>query len=61
MAFTLIIATDNAAFGEAGSGENVEEIARILGVVAEQITNESATERGVFDVNGNRVGSWRLE
>ena len=59
--FTLTIETDNAAFGEPGSTEQADEIGRILRAVAGQVEDESPAERGVYDANGNRVGTWRLE
>lgn len=56
--FTVTIDTDNAAF-EDGAGI---EVARILRDIAEQVEDarpENSTI-SVFDVNGNRVGGWKL-
>jgi hypothetical protein len=51
--FSIRIDTDNAAF----SANPAEEIARILGVIAEQV--ENGYQQGLaFDYNGNRVGQW---
>ena len=56
--FTLEIATDNDAFYEhAGT-----EIARILRDVADQVEDRTTAAEGLLrDVNGARVGTWRLD
>lgn len=56
MKFTLEINSDNAAFADDPAGE----IARILRAVAQTV--ERGREEGpAVDVNGNRVGVWRIE
>ena len=64
--FTLNIKTDNAAFQgyeEDAPGELRAcqmEVARILRAVADQI--EELSWRGtLFDINGNSVGTYKLE
>lgn len=59
--------TDNAAFC-ADTNEEADndasqraECARILGKLAEELENGSTVKGSVYDVNGNRVGDWRLE
>lgn len=54
--FELRFDTDGDAFQEGGT----VEITRILRAVAAQLEDESARSRGVYDANGNSVGSWRL-
>jgi hypothetical protein len=54
--FTLFIETKNAAFSDGASGA---EIARILKEITSQV--EEGQESGtVKDINGNRVGSFKL-
>lgn len=55
--FQLSLSTDNAAF----QGDDMRaEIARILRELAETIDNGSTYKGGLYDANGNRVGSWNL-
>jgi hypothetical protein len=58
--FELKIATDNAAFGEDES-EAARECARILRELADRLDSDlwNRTET-VRDINGNRVGSFKL-
>ncbi len=55
--FTLFIVTDNAAFEDAGAGE---EVSRLLEEAAEQLRN-GAQAGPLFDCNGNRVGAYAME
>jgi len=59
MRFTLTINLDNAAF----HGEP-DELARLVHQVAETAAAFDVTRLagpfGVYDVNGNRVGSWEF-
>ncbi len=55
--FTLTIVTDNAAFEDAGAGE---EVGRLLEEAADQLRN-GAQGGPLFDYNGNRVGAYALE
>jgi hypothetical protein len=54
--FTLAINTDNAAFAD---GETLEEVARILFDLASDICEDNATSGTLYDSNGNAVGTWR--
>jgi hypothetical protein len=55
MAFSLIFDTDNDAF----TGDPTPEVVRILREAATRI--ESGWSEGtVYDLNGNRVGGYRL-
>lgn len=55
MAFTLTMATENAAFEDMPE----YEVARILRKVADQIEDGDTTGR-VRDINGNTVGAYDL-
>lgn len=54
MRFTLSIDMDNAAF------ENAFELNRILLDVAEKATQGPCHAQSVRDINGNRVGQWKV-
>jgi hypothetical protein len=55
--FTLKIKTDSDAFAD----DYFRELARILQNVTDTIeAGAFADSRPVFDINGNRVGEWRL-
>ena len=54
--FTLMIETENAAF----SDNVAEEVAMILGQVRQHLRRGDIEGR-CRDVNGNTVGSWKLE
>lgn len=54
--FQLQFETGNAAFD---GKERVPEVVRCLQMVASKLTG-GATEGPVYDVNGNRIGSWRM-
>jgi hypothetical protein len=62
--FSLSFDTDNAAFGLNDDNEPTaacaREIARILAAVAKRIAHGD-TEGRIMDVNGNTIGSFRLE
>lgn len=57
MRFILEIQCDNAAFGPEKGGPE-EEVTRILNKVAARLYDGDGR---AYDVNGNRVGSWRFE
>jgi hypothetical protein len=64
MSFKLEINTGNAAFDDDAMGP---EIARILSGVAERLAAGDldgiyawSSDSPLYDINGNRVGSWRL-
>lgn len=57
--FTLTIETNNAAF-EDGRGYEIARILRDLADSVEEVGAEIYSARGVYDYNGNRVGSWEL-
>jgi hypothetical protein len=63
MAFTMRVETGNAAFqDDTPDGERFfpgPELARILRDIAERV-NDGQTHRAVYDINGNRVGSWEI-
>lgn len=61
MKFSLQIETGNEAFGEHWADRDYE-LGRILGELSEQLRGpQSERLEGVLrDVNGNRVGSWKL-
>ena len=50
--FVMDIRTDNAAFAD----DAAPEVARIASRL-----ESGSTGAPVYDINGNRVGSWRLE
>jgi hypothetical protein len=54
--FRLQITTDNDAF----SGDPGPELARILRRVAKDVDEQGDTQGVCMDMNGNRVGSFRL-
>ena len=54
--FNLKIKTDNAAFDD---GEKTNEVCRILEAVIESL-KVGYQDGGCRDVNGNKVGDWRL-
>jgi hypothetical protein len=57
--FTLKIETDNAAFAFDNAAE---EVARILRQAAERIATHTRSSEGpLFDMNGNRVGSYSFD
>lgn len=64
---TLKFSTDNAAFGDADDGEDQHdtdtrsESARLLRELADTLESGSTTHGGIYDVNGNKIGTWRLE
>ena len=62
--FSLDIKTDNAAFGEDEGGHTAAsvaaEVARILRELAQDIEN-GGDGGAVMDLNGNKVGRYRLE
>lgn len=53
--FKLQFRTDNAAFQDDGGA--MYEIERILRQVSGAVSH-AATKGVIFDVNGNRIGSW---
>lgn len=55
--FTMDFQCDNAAFG---GGYTKEEVARILEHTALRLRLND-DEGKVFDINGNKVGSWSLD
>ncbi len=61
-AFTIDISTGSSAFdADEGGGEGGrDEIARILLDLANRLQNGSEGGGGLYDINGNRVGSWNL-
>jgi hypothetical protein len=63
MKFKLYVEMDNAAFGE-DSGDRGVELARVLRTAAERIERcgvSQGDEGNLRDVNGNRVGGWRVQ
>ena len=54
--FTLKIKTDNDAFGD----DPREELARIIRGVAHWLEHNSPNTAGLYDINGNRVGVFKL-
>jgi hypothetical protein len=56
MSFKLTIETENAAFDD----EPEAEVARILRAVAERLEIAGLTDGACYDVNGNRVGDFKL-
>ncbi len=58
MSFSLRIKTDNDAFQD-GDGGKIE-IARILRDIIEDLEAGREGEAVVRDINGNRVGEWKL-
>lgn len=55
--FTLQISTDGSAF----EGFSGHEVARLLRGVAKRVESGEEVDGSVFDLNGNRCGSWCLE
>lgn len=60
MGLRVIIDTENAAFDD---GAVCTECARILEEIAEKVRDWDGDDRWklIHDVNGNRVGQWRLD
>jgi hypothetical protein len=55
---TIIIDTDNAAFSDGGKAA---EVARILARIVQELRDADHFQfRGLYDINGNRVGSVQL-
>lgn len=55
--FTLQINTGGSAF----EGFSGHEVARLLRMVAKRVESGEEVDGSVFDLNGNRCGSWCLE
>lgn len=55
--FTLQISTDGSAF----EGFSGNEVARILRALAKKVESGEEVDGSIFDLNGNRCGSWCLE
>lgn len=51
--------TENAAFDEECGGSLEYETIRILGEICEKI-EIGYTEGSIIDINGNKVGYWKL-
>ena len=51
--------TENAAFSEECGGSLEYETIRILGEICENI-EIGCTEGSIVDINGNKVGYWKL-
>ena len=51
--------TENAAFNEECGGSLEYETIRILGEICENI-EIGCTEGSIIDINGNKVGYWKL-
>jgi hypothetical protein len=65
MKFKLEIDCGNAAFMHPDDGGESDayregEVARILRAVAERVEMAGLTEGACYDINGNRVGDFRL-
>jgi len=63
--FKMEFNTGNAAFcnehtGEPDEASKAHEVERILNEVSRRITHQGYTEGSCFDVNGNKVGEWKL-
>jgi hypothetical protein len=59
MSFKLEIETDNAAF-QPLDYDGRHEIARILRDVIRDLQSTERDEHWLCDLNGNKVGSWKL-
>ena len=55
--FSLQINTSNSAF----EGFPGHEVARILRALAKKVESGEEVDGAIFDLNGNRCGSWCLE
>ena len=53
--FTLFIKLGNDAM------RTPEDVAAALEIVTAQVREECCQQRGIYDLNGNRVGDWRFE
>ena len=51
--------TENAAFSEECGGSLEYETIRILGEICENI-EIGCTEGSIIDINGNKIGDWKL-
>lgn len=61
MRFSLeITGMGNAAFQEDFGGDPETEVARILRSAADRIENGSLNAGSLYDVNGNKVGQYRV-
>lgn len=63
--FTVNFSTDNAAFGQSDDEyvNNIEkraELMRILDEIKDEIFYDK-TQGSVIDINGNKVGEWKLD
>lgn len=58
MTCKITINTANAAFGDTDSSR-AEEVARLLREIAADLDNGDVCG-GIFDINGNKVGTWDL-
>lgn len=54
MKLTLIIEMDNAAFEDGAEGTS--EVSRILKEYADSLNDNSFRDKGLYDINGNKVG-----
>lgn len=57
MRFHVTMICDNAAFEDRA----LDEVARILGQLAERLKLSDDTDGKLRDVNGNVVGNWALD
>jgi hypothetical protein len=55
--FTLSISTSNSAFDDFSG----HEVARILRALAKRVESGEEVDGAIFDLNGNKCGSWCLE
>lgn len=55
--FILKINTGNSAF----EGFSAHEVARLLRAVARRVESGEDVDGNIFDLNGNKCGSWCLE
>lgn len=63
MKLTVIIEMDNAAFGDDDSTARGFEAGRILGELRASVQDgiDAGSSGKLRDINGNTVGSWKVE
>jgi hypothetical protein len=59
MKLKIEIEMDNAAFADDGN-DGRSEAARLLAIVGQKLEQGSETSAGLYDLNDNRVGTWKI-
>lgn len=61
MKLKIEIDTGNAAFGDNDVADRNAELSRILVQLSKRLELTNETSAMLYDFNGNRVGTWKIE